>query len=490
LSDSQGQTNFSLKKYNVCSYGAKGDVTTDDTAAIQSVFTIAPEGSQVYFPAGSYKTTAQLTVSRPIIIVGERGLSKIISDYAGQVLSIPGGPKLLSTALTDAVEEGDPEIILDSVIGISSGNMIFIQDTATHWPNDPRPEVFYGEVNVIKSIAGSVVTLFIPAATAYNAAVKVDIYSPWDGVMVKDMVIERINNTTNSAYGLTIANCRNAVIENCTFEGFGGSGITEYNCVENMYRWITCKNGFYSGIGLGYGIQIRGSILTQVVDSVFQYYRRGVDFSGEVPARHCMAKDCIAYASIVSVDEASGFGTHGSAEYCNFENCSVVGGKNAFVLRGNYIKLINCESMGTYNVFVAIGAGHGDVIQGCHCNKGVMSSGTNPFLTASFIDISSPSLGVGLNNVKIYDCDASVYTWFIYIASTSSVTQIDVANTHIWFRLNTGEFIKTANFASPITIRVNMSDVTNRTLSGADFAIRTSAGTNVTLIVSDTGSVR
>src|SRR6478735_3903658 len=47
--------------YNVKDFGARGDGTADDTAAIVAA---AVAGGDVYFPAGRYKTTANLVCGR------------------------------------------------------------------------------------------------------------------------------------------------------------------------------------------------------------------------------------------------------------------------------------------------------------------------------------------------------------------------------------------------------------------------------------------
>lgn len=54
---------------NVKSYGAKGDASNDDTAAIQAAVTAAA-GAPVFFPVGQYKITAAITSSNPVHIVG------------------------------------------------------------------------------------------------------------------------------------------------------------------------------------------------------------------------------------------------------------------------------------------------------------------------------------------------------------------------------------------------------------------------------------
>ena len=70
---------------NVKDYGAVGDGTTDDTAAIQSAITAASTShSQVYLPAGKYKITSTLTVpaSGYLYLIGDTGAAERNSlDY-------------------------------------------------------------------------------------------------------------------------------------------------------------------------------------------------------------------------------------------------------------------------------------------------------------------------------------------------------------------------------------------------------------------------
>jgi hypothetical protein len=52
----------------VTAYGAKGDGTTDDTAAIQAAITAAPTGATVFVPSGTYKLTSSLTISNAVTL--------------------------------------------------------------------------------------------------------------------------------------------------------------------------------------------------------------------------------------------------------------------------------------------------------------------------------------------------------------------------------------------------------------------------------------
>ena len=53
---------------NVKDYGATGNGTNDDAAAIQATINLLPAtGGTVYLPAGNYKLTASLTVPATIL---------------------------------------------------------------------------------------------------------------------------------------------------------------------------------------------------------------------------------------------------------------------------------------------------------------------------------------------------------------------------------------------------------------------------------------
>lgn len=73
-----GSGAVALTWYNVKDYGALGDGSNDDTAAIQSAITAIPAtGGKLFFPAGSFKCTGTLDFSnrRNIIVQGVGGTS-------------------------------------------------------------------------------------------------------------------------------------------------------------------------------------------------------------------------------------------------------------------------------------------------------------------------------------------------------------------------------------------------------------------------------
>lgn len=76
--------------FNVKAYGATGDGSTDDTTNIQTCLDAADtkSGAIVYFPRGTYRTTAALTVGRRISLMGANHEESVITYDAASNASI------------------------------------------------------------------------------------------------------------------------------------------------------------------------------------------------------------------------------------------------------------------------------------------------------------------------------------------------------------------------------------------------------------------
>lgn len=98
-------TNAQSGVYNVLEYGATGDGSTDDTAAIQAAINAcAGTGGEVYFPKGFYSINATLTIST------KRGvrLSGVMQSYANP------GSSLGATLIWDGSTSDDMLYIFNS----------------------------------------------------------------------------------------------------------------------------------------------------------------------------------------------------------------------------------------------------------------------------------------------------------------------------------------------------------------------------------------
>jgi hypothetical protein len=99
LSGGSGLTSW----FNVKGYGAKGDGTTDDTAAIQTAvnaaLATATSGATVYFPYGTYKISAAIALGSNLRVVGDgmnnTTIQQVTTTEHGLAL-IGDGPRYLS----------------------------------------------------------------------------------------------------------------------------------------------------------------------------------------------------------------------------------------------------------------------------------------------------------------------------------------------------------------------------------------------------------
>jgi len=102
---------------NVKNFGAAGNGSTDDTAAIQSAINSLTNGGTVFFPAGTYKVSSQINSSvRGVIFLGSGQAGSILSTTSAtaNILNISGydsGVRSLGFA-SSATRTGGSYIVL------------------------------------------------------------------------------------------------------------------------------------------------------------------------------------------------------------------------------------------------------------------------------------------------------------------------------------------------------------------------------------------
>jgi len=128
---------------NVKDFGATGDGTTDDTAAIQAAINyaqnnISPPGlttastgpGTVYFPAGAYKVTDELLVSYKISVVGE---GQTEYSYGSRLFQTVVNKHLfvLNTA-TPGTSFSIEKMVLANTAGVGTGDLVRVVKTSNY----------------------------------------------------------------------------------------------------------------------------------------------------------------------------------------------------------------------------------------------------------------------------------------------------------------------------------------------------------------------
>jgi len=160
---------FSSDIVNVKTYGAVGDGTTNDTAAINAAITAAGTNSSIFFPSGTYLVTSTLTMLSGQCFFGEggsmQGTSTIKKGANGDLITMVGLCRL-------------ENLNLDCVGATYTGRGIYVSTGFSQVINNVRVtnNVTYALEYQATSGAGTFVTNFVAdmiAASADTAAIKV-----------------------------------------------------------------------------------------------------------------------------------------------------------------------------------------------------------------------------------------------------------------------------------------------------------------------------
>lgn len=182
-SKSLGTYLFNNRRFNVKDYGAKGDGTADDTAAVQAaVNAAAAVNGLAYLPSGLYNISATITLPTAVALVGD---GMWLSRLQQTVTPVPGSQPNSATPF-DAIQ------IL--------GSNVMVANLACLGPSAGFPAIEADN----KSSKGLTIQ---PAATCSNITLENLYIAGWPttGMMIWN--------------GVRYVDCKNLIIQNCGNEG-------------------------------------------------------------------------------------------------------------------------------------------------------------------------------------------------------------------------------------------------------------------------------
>lgn len=115
--------------------GAKGDGKADDTAAIQKALDDCPEGKAVLLPAGAYRLTATLKLSKGVVLRGEGpDRTRLVNEAtAGHAIAIANYDNETVTKIVKGSTRGSTAITVDDASRLRPGDLILVDQL-----NDPE----------------------------------------------------------------------------------------------------------------------------------------------------------------------------------------------------------------------------------------------------------------------------------------------------------------------------------------------------------------
>ena len=261
-------TTSSVVQVNVQSYGATGNGTTDDTAAINKAIAALQTGYELYFPCPSgayYLISSGLTpiTSTNAIVAGQTGCSggtvTLHSKGSGSTIlqignnNAPGA----ETPITALAEDMSTTFQADlSAIGAEVGSYVYLEETVS--TSDTTHTACggsgcRGEVLQITGISGTTATVATAVHQTYDPSCCVPwvqlLRNPVSGITVQNLTLD---GSGVAYYGLADLNTVNTTVTNVTTQNIVWSGIAAVNGYNNSYNSITVTHaGSDSGGTMG-----------------------------------------------------------------------------------------------------------------------------------------------------------------------------------------------------------------------------------------------
>lgn len=470
---------------NVKDYGATGNGTTDDTAAINSAFAALPaSGGVLFFPNGIYHSVTGYTFTGDnISIIGES-----MPRCANDLNSLTGGTILKGQVLIDGNNITVENIGIDFGITYSNtyrsgngGNALVIHDVALASikrnikVNNVIGLIRMGDFTDIQAAFHAILIEGVQFGTANNIIG----VGGWFGVVVKatDFVITNITGRENDAASVYIKSNTYAPTSRVS-----ASNITVSNYVArgNIGVLVQSSDAEMETVSLS-NVTVSGGNMPIRVESETTHPLVGFSIDG-----------------LVSRNTGGGMSVRGGVYSPVFNNCVVYSpAANGFVIEQNSIGQ-NAIDVTASNIRIVPTATTTDAIKVTNSNTKVMFSNVNvadtdgkTLIAGSIINLqdnSDISNYVGVlkrNNVvsDIYRYKGGGTTTSLSNISTTANTRVDFANPTI--SLANGYLASDAPYLQSYNNVNNTSNTLNLNPFGGNVNIGNLAGTGTRTVVAD-----
>jgi len=233
---------------SVKTYGATGDGTTDDTAAINAAIRSIHAGDELFFPCGTYLTSSGLNIGvSNVTVVGAPGCATIKATGSGYFAMTIGGSLSGSTPLTASAAELSTTFSANfaNIGGLNAGDYVFLQEGGRDYSTDSAPghdtgcdvSGCRGEILKIANVSGNTATvataLHFPYDPLVNAANVSKLANPAIGVIVQNLTFDGSGTVTIGLYMRAVAESTVANVKFTNFKLEGALSFWAYNLAWN-----------------------------------------------------------------------------------------------------------------------------------------------------------------------------------------------------------------------------------------------------------------
>ena len=485
---------------NVLNFGATGNGSTNDTAAINSAIAALQPGDTLLFPCttnSTYLVTSQLTINVSSVTVDGSSCAILHNTSSGTVMVIGGSgngnPNYGSAvALSTTANELAASFTTVSSLGVAAGDYVRLQQGGKDSSNGSGdtgcdPSGCRGEALKVASVSGNTITVTTALHDTYNPSVNnataQKILSPVTGLTVKNITFD--GNGSN-VYGLAVAGVAESTLTGVTSKNVRGSALLNRGDFNVAWSNISVTGAGSAQCGSAVWFENQGNLSVN-----------GMTVSNENPGASgtgCLYNGAFGFELIASanstisnltVDASGAYGRPfktTAARYNTFNSPTVKNGVQNY----NGISLEYYSSHNTYNNCVVTNNGAG-------AGTGNGNAGINTFGNFNEYNAFNSCTVTGNGNVQVLvnDFDAlrlgqdsnNTFSGGTFTGTNSVTPVIEIGGANV--------YVKGATISGPGSsgIQLDSSYGTNGCINNNTFtagtgmggAINSGSGTNIGL---------
>jgi hypothetical protein len=267
-------------------FNAVGDGVADDTLAFQHAIDAVTAPGAVWIPAGSYRLTAKLTISKGVVLRGagpqlshllfahNNDAIEFITYQRGPWISLTGGYTRGSTQLTVADASS---FIPGGYAEIQQANDPAVMYTLAEWDQSWAANAV-GQIVTVVGVNGNQVIISPPLRVDYKAALAPTLRSQRfvEYAGLEQLHLKRLD--TSDTHLVTFKNAANVWMRNCVSELAAKAHVN----LESTYHVEIRDNTFndatqWGGGGHGYGVALGLHVSdTLVENNIFRHLRHAM----------------------------------------------------------------------------------------------------------------------------------------------------------------------------------------------------------------------
>lgn len=260
---------------NIQNFGVKGDGSSDDSEAIQAVVNSVVRPAVLYFPAGTYRITAQLSLPSGIVLRGQGDqATRLDCNSADGCISVKGAVVGEYVDFLEGARKGSSHITVADTSGFTIGQGGQVQQDDIVTAEAQWGEGSVGQMVVIVAIEGNTLTVDPPLHLDFpqSGASRIRPIRYVQQVGIEDLTLRRLDSGSSRG-----SNIEFRYAADCWLQRITSEWTERHHIVGRESLHLEIRDSFIHGAkskgsgGYGYGVSLNKHVTSALVENTIFY---------------------------------------------------------------------------------------------------------------------------------------------------------------------------------------------------------------------------